>query len=141
MSTDISEEAKQAIANGQLIRARNRLRRDGCSSNDAFRRRVLLLAAERDFPPAEYAKLLRKQRTMKPLQAFCEKHHVSLDWLCDGSLQGLQRMKQWAKQDQGMTADQQRAEIVRLFLALPPATQKFAIERIREIVAGGSTNA
>lgn len=48
MNMDISEEAKQAIANGQLIRARNRLRRDGCSSHDAFRRRVLLLAAERD---------------------------------------------------------------------------------------------
>ena len=74
MNMDISEEAKQAIANGQLIRARNRLRQDGCSSDDAFRKRVLLLAAERGFPPAEYAKLMRKQRTMKPLQAFCEKH-------------------------------------------------------------------
>jgi hypothetical protein len=73
MNTDISEEAKQAIANGQLIRARNRLRRDGCSSNDTFRRRVLLLAAERNLPQAEYAKLLRKQRTMKPLQAFLRK--------------------------------------------------------------------
>jgi hypothetical protein len=48
MNMDIREEAKQAIANGQLIRARNRLRRDGCSSHDAFRRRMLLLAAERD---------------------------------------------------------------------------------------------
>jgi hypothetical protein len=50
-------------------------------------------------------------------------------------------MKQWAKEDHGMTPDEQRAEIVRLFLALPPATQKFAIERIREIVAGGNSNA
>ena len=130
MSTDISEEAKQAIAHGQLIRARNRLRRDGCSSNDAFRRRVLLLAAERDFPPAEYAKLLRKQRTMKPLQAFCEKHHVSLDWLMDGSLQGLQRMKQWAKKNHGMTADERRAEIIRKLLALTPSNQKIIFEWI-----------
>ena len=51
-------------------------------------------------------------------------------------------MKQWAKEDHGKTADEQRAEIVRLLLALPPATQKFAIERIREIVAtGGNSNA
>jgi hypothetical protein len=89
---------------------------------------VLLLAAERDIPPAEYAKLLRKQRTMKPLTAFCEKHNVSLDWLCDGDVKGLLRMKQWAKEDHGMTADEERAEIVRLFLALPPATRKFAID-------------
>jgi hypothetical protein len=47
--------------------------------------------------------------------------------MCDGDLKGLLRMKQWAKQDQGMTPDQQRAEILRLLLALPPATQKFAI--------------
>ena len=79
MNMEISEEAKQAIANGQLIRARSRLRKDGCSSDVAFQRRMLLLAAERNLPPAEYAKLLRKQRTMKPLQAFCEKHNVSLD--------------------------------------------------------------
>jgi hypothetical protein len=42
MTTEISAEAKLAIANGALIRARNRLRNDGCSSDDAFRKRVLL---------------------------------------------------------------------------------------------------
>ena len=60
MNTDISEEAKQALANRQLVIARGRLRNDGCSSDAAMRRRLLLLAAERNLPPAEYAKLLHK---------------------------------------------------------------------------------
>jgi hypothetical protein len=33
MKMDISEEAKLAIANGQLIRARNRLVKDGCRTD------------------------------------------------------------------------------------------------------------
>jgi len=38
---------------------------------------------------------------MKPLQAFCEKHHCQ-PRLADGwQLQGLQRMKQWAKKNHG----------------------------------------
>jgi hypothetical protein len=52
MNMEISEEAKEAPANAQLIRSRNRLRKDGCSSGDAFRKRVLLLAAERNLLPA-----------------------------------------------------------------------------------------
>ena len=136
MNTDISEEAKEALANAQLIRARNRLRRDGCSSHDAFRRRVLLLAAERNIPPAEYPKLLRKQRTMKPLTAFCEKHNVSLDWLCDGDLKGLQRMKQWAKED----PDERPARILRKLLALTPSNQKIVLEII-ETAMGDNSNA
>jgi len=137
MSTDISEEAKQAIANGQLIRARNRLRRDGCSSNDAFRRRVLLLAAERDFPPTEYAKLMHKRVLMKPISAFCKKHDVSLDWLMDGDLKGLQRMKKWAKED----PDEQRARILRKFGALKPSYQKIILEWIETAAAEDNASA
>ena len=134
MSTEISAEAKLAIANGALIRARNRLRNEGCSSDDAFRKRVLLLAAERNFPPAEYAKLLHKRCPMKPITDFCKKHDVSLDWLMDGSLQGLQRMKQWKKQ--GMTPDEQRAEILRLRLLLPLEMRQIAIHRLRQMTEG-----
>jgi hypothetical protein len=130
MNMDISEEAKQAIANGQSIRARNRLRRDGCSSNDAFRRRVLLLAAERNLPPAEYAKLMRKRCPMKPIAAFCKKHDVSLDWLMDGDLKGLHRMKQWAKEGHGMTEEERRAEILRKLFALTPSNRKIILEWI-----------
>jgi hypothetical protein len=134
MNMDISEEAKQAIANGQLIRARNRLRQDGCSSDDAFRKRVLLLAAERGFPPAEYAKLMRKRVPMKPISAFCKKHDVSLDWLMDGDLKGLQRMKQWKKA--GMTPAEQATEILRLVVLLPLEMQQIAIHRLRQLTEG-----
>jgi hypothetical protein len=48
MSTEISEEAKLAIANGHLFRARQRLVRDGCQTDAAMRRRLLALAAERN---------------------------------------------------------------------------------------------
>jgi hypothetical protein len=136
MNMEISEEAKANVAGRK---ARARLVRDGANSNAAMRRRLLALAPERNLPPAEYAKLLHKRIMMKSIHEFCSKHNVSLDWLMDGDLKGLHRMKQWAKEDHGMTADEQRAEIVRLLLARQ--RKKFAIERIREIVAGGSTNA
>jgi hypothetical protein len=126
MKNEISEEAKLALANGQLIRARNRLRRDGCSSNVAFQRRVLLLAAERNLPAVEFGKLLHKRVPMKPILAFCKKHDVSLDWLMDGDLKGLQRMKKWAKEDPG----EQTARILRKFHALKPSYQKIILEWI-----------
>jgi hypothetical protein len=139
MKMDISEEAKQAIANGVMIRARNRLVRDGSQSDAAFQRRVLVLAAERNLPPAEYAKLLHKRVPMKPIKDFCIKHDVSLDWLMDGDLKGLQRMKAWKKA--GMTPDEQRAEILRLFFALAPDTQRLAIQMLRELTGGSRPNA
>ena len=139
MNMEISEEAKLAIANGALRKARDRLLRDGARSNAAMRRRLLALAAERNLPPAEYAKLMHKRIMDRSIHDFCSKHNVSLDWLMYGDLKGLQRMKQWAKEHHGLTADEQRAEISRLLLALPPATQKLAIKLIREL--GGSANA
>src|SRR5258706_5663238 len=142
MSTDISEEAKIAMANGRLVRARQHLVRDGCCTDAAMRRRLLVLAAERNLPPAAYAELMHKRIMMKSIQEFCRKHNVSLDWLMDGDLKGLQRMKQWAKEDHGMTADEQRAEILRLLLALPPSKQKNALEWIKvEIATGNNSNA
>jgi hypothetical protein len=138
---DISEEAKQAIANGALIRARGRLRKDGCSSDAAMRRRVLLLAAERNLPPAEYAKLLHKRVLFPNITRFCKKHDVSLDWLMDGDLKGLQRMKKWAKQDQGMTAGEQTARILRKFRALKPSYQKIILEWIDAAAAEDNANA
>jgi hypothetical protein len=93
MSTDISEEAKQALADVALRKAQDRLVRDGCRTDAAMRRRLLALAAERNLPPAEYAKLMHKRIIMKSIQEFCRKHNVSLDWLIYGDLKGLQRMK------------------------------------------------
>jgi hypothetical protein len=137
MNMDISEEAKQALANRQLVIARGRLRNDGCSSDAAFHRRVLLLAAERNLPATEFGKLMRKRCPMKPIVAFCEKHDVSLDWLMDGSLQGLQRMKRWAKED----PDEQRARILRKFGALKPSYQKIILEWIETAAAEDNASA
>jgi hypothetical protein len=53
---------------------------------------VRSLAAERDIPPADYAKLMYKRVGTPAFLAFCEKHHVSADWLLCGDLKGLQRM-------------------------------------------------
>jgi hypothetical protein len=130
MSTDISEEAKQAIANGAMIRARGRLVRDGSQSDAAFKRRVLLLAAERNLPPAEYAKLMHKRVLTGPILAFCKKHDVSMDWLMAGDLKGLQRMKNWERQGDTMTADERCAVILRKIRALSPANQKSVLEWI-----------
>ena len=90
MSTDISEEAKLAIANAAGRIARARLVRDGASSNAAMRRRLSALAAERNLPPAEYAKLVHKRIMASAVHEFCRKHNVSLDWLMYGDLKGLQ---------------------------------------------------
>ena len=139
MNMEISEEAKQALANVAQRKAQDRLVRDGCRTDAAMRRRLLALAAERNLPPAEYAKLMHKRIMDRSIHEFCSKHNISLDWLMYGDLKGLQRMKQWAKENHGMTADEQRAEISRLLLALPPATQKLAIKLIRQL--GGNASA
>jgi hypothetical protein len=50
-------------------------------------------------------------------------------------------LKPWVKQDQGMTLDEQRAEILRLLLALPPKRQICAIDKLRKMATGGNSNA
>ena len=137
MNTDISEEAKQALANRQLVIARGRLRKDGCSSDAAMRRRVLLLAAERNLPPTEYAKLMHKRVLTGSFLAFCKKHDVSLDWLMYGDLKGLQRMKRWAKED----PDVQTARILRKFHALKPSYQKIILDWIETAAAEDNASA
>jgi hypothetical protein len=46
---------------GRLVKAKQRLLRDGSDSDTAFQRRVLALAAERNLRPADYAKLMHKR--------------------------------------------------------------------------------
>ena len=137
MSADISEEAKQTLANLAQVKARARLVRDGCHTDAALRRRVLLLAAERNLPPAEYAKLMHKRIMMRSIQEFCKKHNVSLDWLMYGDLKGLQRMKRWAKED----PDEQRARILRKFGALKPSYQKIILDWIETAAAEDNASA
>lgn len=140
MNMDISEEAKRAIANGAQMKARARLVRDGCRTDAAMLRRLSALAVERNLPPAEYAQLLHKRIMASSIQEFCRKHNVSLDWLMYGDLKGLQRMKQWAREDHGMTADERPARILRKLLALPPATQRAVLEWI-DAAAEDNSNA
>ncbi len=132
MST-ISEEAKLAIANGAMVRARQRLVRDGCRTDAAMRRRVLLLAAERNLPPAEYAKLMHKRVITGSILAFCKKHDVSLDWLMDGSLQGLKRMKYVPKPAPKKAPS--AAELLAKMALLNPANHKIVTDYIDQLIA------
>ena len=90
--SEISQEAKNALAEISKRKARERLHRDGSDSTPAMQRRIQALAAERSIPPADFAKLLHKRVGMNAVAAFCEKHKVSMDWLLSGDLQGLRRM-------------------------------------------------
>ena len=138
MNMEISEEAKIALANVAQAKARARLVRDGASSNAAMRRRPLALVTERNLPAAEYAKLLHKR-----IDEFCRKHNVSLDWLMDGDLKGLQRMKQWAKEDHGMTAvspellKAQLREFLRVLLCIDKDKLPTVMRVVRTFVEGG----
>jgi hypothetical protein len=143
MSTEISAEAKLAIANGALARARQRLVKDGCQTNAAMRRRVLLLAAERNLPPAEYAKLMHKRVLTGPLLAFCKKHNVSIDWLMCGDLKGLQRTAKWKSQElfsvatTRETALAQLHEYNRLYRELGNAAVPIALAFLRNLSTKG----
>jgi hypothetical protein len=99
MNMEISEEAKRAIASRAEVKARARLVRDGCCTDAAMRRRLSALAAERNLPPAEYAKLLHKRVMTKSILDFCEKPNVSIDWLMYGDLKGLKRTAQRKTQE------------------------------------------
>jgi hypothetical protein len=140
MNSDISEEAKKAIANAATRRAADRLERDGCHSMDAVRRRVLAFAVERNLQPADYAKLMHKRITTSAVVAFCNKHKVSFDWLLCGDLKGLQRMTQEAKANPPEISEAQREEVTRLFFALPPQKQLIGFALLRELMARSIPN-
>ena len=94
---EISQEAKTTLANASRRKAADRLRRDGCQSMDAVRRRVRAVAEERQLQPAEYAKLMHKRISTAAAVDFCDKHKISMDWLLCGDLKGLQRMTRDAR--------------------------------------------
>jgi hypothetical protein len=69
---------------------RGRLDADGASKREQISRRALWLAREWQLPACP-----KIGRTMTPgLVDYCQTHHVSLDWLLCGDLEGLQRMMQ-----------------------------------------------
>jgi hypothetical protein len=104
MNNEIREEAKKSLADNARRKAIGRLERDGAHTTAALQRRVRALAAERDIPPADYAKLMYKRIGTPAFLAFCEKHNVSADWLLCGDLKGLQRMTLERKARRVMTS-------------------------------------
>src|SRR6185312_13970992 len=92
MNNEISEEAKQALADNARRKAFDRLEKDGAHSTAALQRRVRALAYERNIPASDYAKLMYKRPNIQNIGAFCEKHNLSFDWILGGDLAGLQRM-------------------------------------------------
>jgi len=139
MTKEISEEAKKAIADLGRRKAIDRLQRDGCCSMDAVRRRVLALAAERNIPPAEYAKLMYKRVSTPHALAFSEKHKVSLDWLLYGDLKGLHRMTQWAKAEPAVTI-MTAEKVGEVYLQLTPEAQQVISDKVRALVAKNLLN-
>lgn len=140
MTDEISEEAKKALADVKRRKAIDRLRRDGCCSMDAVRRRVRALAEERNIPPADYPKLMHKRIMTAHALAFCEKHKVSLDWLLYGDLKGLQRMTQRARVERPEISEAERKELVSLYCALSPCHQAAALGCLRELMTRGLSN-
>jgi hypothetical protein len=97
MKDDISQEAKNALANLAKQKAQIRLERDGACSIEAIRRRLRWIAHERKLPAAEIAKLMQGRVSTGARMAFCKKHNVSMEWLLCGSLQELARMTRQRK--------------------------------------------
>jgi hypothetical protein len=137
---EISEEAKQALADVRRRKAIKRLQHDGCCSTNAVQRRVLKIAAERNIPPAEYAKLMYKRVGTRHTMAFAEKHKISLDGLICGDLKGVQRMTQEARAEPPEIPEAHRKEIMRLFSALTPQGQVIGFALLRELMARSIPN-
>ena len=105
-----------------------RLERDGAHSNAAVQRRVRALAAERDIPPADYAKLMHKRVNDRAIHVFCKKYKVSYDWLLCGDLKGLQQMKHERVFKPAPAATAER--LAEKYRKLPPDLQKIVAKTI-----------
>jgi hypothetical protein len=71
--SEISQEAKTALAEVRKRKAHQRLNKDGASSNAMVRRRIALIAAERKLEPLETAALMKgRYIPLRPLgRPFC----------------------------------------------------------------------
>jgi hypothetical protein len=98
MRDEISQEAKDALANLSKRKARERLHRDGAASPEATRRRIRAFAIEKAIPSGKIAKLMKGRLTMPRLVQFSKDYKVSLDWLLYGDLHGLAWMTRRQKE-------------------------------------------
>ena len=140
MNNDISQEAKQALADNSRRKAIARLERDGAHSAAAFQRRVRSLAAERSILPADIHKLMYKRPSTGAVMAFCKKHEVSYDWLLCGDLRGLQRMSQKTFAKQPEITEAERKEALSLYCSLSARNRTAVLGCMRELMKMGLSN-
>ena len=142
MNSDISEQAKQAIADGKLRLARQRLDRDGRASAVSVRRRVICFAAEWNIPAADVAPLMKGgSPSFNRICEFCDKHGASIDWIIGGDLKYLQQMKRNAQaaaainNPGGLDAvDTRILNIVRSLLEFPLEKQDIALVVVQQLL-------
>lgn len=119
------------------ITALERLHKDGADSTAAVRRRIALIAAERNLDPSETNAVLKgRWLTVYHLKEFVDKHRVSVDWLLCGDLKGRLRMarkevtNESPKSEAAVTAEEFRA----LVDIMTTEQQQWLLSMMREIV-------
>jgi hypothetical protein len=126
MNDEISQEAKQALADNARRKAIDRLERDGAHSRAAMQRRVRALAQERNIPPVDIHKLMYKRPSTETILVFCKKHKVSFDWLLAGDLKGLKRMTQ----DQHLSRAKSKPKSLKEKLARLSKSQREVVRKV-----------
>jgi len=144
MRDEISEQAKQAIAEGNMRIARQRLDRDGRGSAQAVRRRIRCFAAEWKIPAGDIAPLMKgRSPSFNCIVEFCDKHGASIDWIIGGDLKYLQQMKRNAQVAaainnpgglDGSGMDTRILNIGRSLLELPPEKRDLALIVVQQLL-------
>ena len=128
------------------IAACHRLSNDGASDNATIRRRIALVAAERNLNPSETEALMKGRRiSLFLLGRFAEKHGLSLDWLISGDLKAFRKTAQdrtEALLQVATTREMQNAqwqEYVRLYGRLGNASVPVALAYLRNLTKAGAS--
>ena len=131
MKDEISQEAKEALANLSKRKARERLHRDGAESREAMHRRIRAFAIEKAIPTEKIAKLLKGRTTVTHVGQFCEDYGVSADWLLCGDLHGLARMTRRQKEAEAARNDAPYRELLAAFRKLDRAARKAVVSYLQ----------
>lgn len=119
------------------LAACNRLTKDGASSNATIRRRITLIAAERNLAPSATNALMKGRRiSLFHLGQFAENHHVSADWLIAGNLKGLlETARGCPSRPRQPTPDEQRSELIELAKSLRDDQRESFLKYLRLVAA------
>jgi hypothetical protein len=128
------------------LAAYHRLTNDGASSNATIRRRIALVAAERNLNPSETKALMKGRRiSLFLLGQFAKKHHLHLDWLISGDLKALRETVQDRTDALPQVAttiemqNEQWQEYVRLYGRLGNASVPIALAYLRNLAKAGAS--